>query len=194
VFLGSHTDEEEAARSYDRVAINRNGLQALTNFPLEQYPVDELMATPLPELVAEQRGQAGRKLDLHQPAPSLSAGAAGVTSHLPELLGLGDDPPTPRVSSRRVKPSAKSLRARGMDEDEEWMPGGGAKKKTRRGHAEAQLVAEDDDGGSEEAQQIAVEQHATPSAEGPEGWMATPEPPLSPQDAAVTLLQLLQNA
>jgi hypothetical protein len=80
-----------------------------------------------------------------------------------------------------------------MDEDEEWMPGGGAKKKARRGHAEAQLVAEDD-GGSEEAEQIAVEHHAMPSAEAPEGWMATPEPPLSPQDAAVTLLQLLQNA
>ena len=87
LFLGSHSDEEEAARacvpparpreaaacsprsgladapaprSYDQVAISRGGSGAYTNFPLADYDVDTLVNTPLPTLVAELRGQAVR--------------------------------------------------------------------------------------------------------------------------------------
>ena len=83
LFLGSHTDEDEAARAcvpraracagmgadarrllrpcrYDQVAISRGGAGAYTNFPLSDYDVDTLVNTPLPTLVAELRGQAVR--------------------------------------------------------------------------------------------------------------------------------------
>ena len=90
LFLGSHTDEDEAARAcvprarmreapalhislthlhprirassrrYDQVAISRGGAGAYTNFPLSDYDVETLVATPLPTLVAELRGQAVR--------------------------------------------------------------------------------------------------------------------------------------
>ena len=87
LFLGSHTDEDEAARAcvprahlrearladalshlhpriyasrYDQVAISRGGAGAYTNFPLSDYDVETLVNTPLPTLVAELRGQAVR--------------------------------------------------------------------------------------------------------------------------------------
>ena len=47
-------------RSYDQVAISRGGAGAFTNFPLSEYDVETLVATPLPTLVAELRGQAVR--------------------------------------------------------------------------------------------------------------------------------------
>ena len=42
------------------MAISRGGAGAFTNFPLSEYDVDALVATPLPTLVAELRGQAVR--------------------------------------------------------------------------------------------------------------------------------------
>jgi hypothetical protein len=46
--------------SYDQVAISRGGPEAYTNFPAHEYDCERLMATPLPTLVAELRGQASR--------------------------------------------------------------------------------------------------------------------------------------
>jgi hypothetical protein len=42
------------------VAISRGGPTAFTNFAVETYDVAALMATPLPTLVAQLRGQASR--------------------------------------------------------------------------------------------------------------------------------------
>ena len=210
MFLGSHFDEKEAARAYDRVSINRGGEQAVTNFALAEYDVDALLAMPLAELVAEQRGQAsGTKVEL-QPAPvrppkavsrhkqsgkwaaRLQVGdqkvliglydteaeataaceaeahrwgvpaTAGEAASLPDILGISDVPVTPRVSSRRITPS---VRARGgaEDGDAEWTP---AKRARQAAAPEVFVSGDDHDGGS-------IEQE-----------------PLSPRDAAVTLLHL----
>jgi hypothetical protein len=42
------------------VAISRGGPTAFTNFPADSYDIEGLMATPLPSLVAQLRGQASR--------------------------------------------------------------------------------------------------------------------------------------
>ena len=52
--------ESACASRYDQVAISRGGRTAFTNFPTADYDCESLMATPLPELVAELRGQASR--------------------------------------------------------------------------------------------------------------------------------------
>lgn len=270
MFLGSHADEVDAARAYDKVAINRTGPQAATNFPTTDYDVDDLMATPLAELVAEMRGQASRgKVELQPaaagagggkaprgvsrqkgsgkwaarltvrgqasflglfdsqeeaqhacaeeaarlgvPAPALPGlpGAGGGAS-MPDIMGLSDVPATPRMSGRRHTPSARSLRARGLDDDEEWRPHhhtSGA-KKARHGQSHHQQrqspVAHDQDGDDEGIEEECVLHHrqmepvVTPvgihSGPTPDGHQhAEQEPPLSPQDAAVTLMQLLRN-
>jgi hypothetical protein len=208
VFLGSHSDEKEAARAYDRVSINRGGDQAVTNFPLDEYNVEALVATPLAELVAEQRGQAsGAKVEL-QPAPvrppkgavaqgsrkwaaRLQIGdqkvliglydteaeataaceteahrwgvpaAAGEAASLPDILGVSDVPVTPRSSSRRITPSVRARGVAAEDGDAEWTPA----KRARYAAVPEVVVSGDDQDGS-------IEQ------------------PLSPRDAAVTLLHL----
>lgn len=44
--LGDHDTEEEAARAFDRAAINKDGSRARTNFPIDQYEteVDDLQS------------------------------------------------------------------------------------------------------------------------------------------------------
>ena len=44
--LGDHDTEEEAARAFDRAAINKDGSRARTNFPVDQYEteVDDLQS------------------------------------------------------------------------------------------------------------------------------------------------------
>lgn len=227
VFLGSHFYETDAARAYDRVSINRSGAQAVTNFPLAEYDVDALMATPLAELVAEQRGQAsGTRVEL-QPAPArppkavsrhkqsgkwaarLQVGdqkvflglfdteaeacaaceaeahrwgvpaSAGQAASLPDILGISDVPSTPRVSSRRITPS---VRARGVaDDDAEWTPA----KKAR--HAAAQPRQHSGDGKHRGHHAAAPDVFA--SGDELDGAIEQAQP-LSPRDAAVTLLQL----
>ena len=46
--LGDHDTEEEAARAFDRAAINKGGRAAKTNFPTAQYEaeVSELTGKP----------------------------------------------------------------------------------------------------------------------------------------------------
>ena len=38
--LGDHDTEEDAARAFDRAAINKSGRQAKTNFPIEEYETE----------------------------------------------------------------------------------------------------------------------------------------------------------
>ena len=44
--LGDHDTEEEAARAFDRAAINKDGCRARTNFPVDQYEteIDDLQS------------------------------------------------------------------------------------------------------------------------------------------------------
>ena len=48
----------EADRSYDQVAISRDGLDALTNFPLSSYDTSALMSTNANTLVEKLRSDA----------------------------------------------------------------------------------------------------------------------------------------
>ena len=53
--LGDHDTEEEAARAFDRAAINKDGCRARTNFPVDQYEteIDDLQSnwpTSLPHI------------------------------------------------------------------------------------------------------------------------------------------------
>jgi hypothetical protein len=185
VFLGSFANEEQAARAFDMVALHLHGAQGACNFPSSHYDVAGLMATPLAELVAQLRGQASRtRLELpvldadvptgaHSPSGMAAASGHHGGAHLPEMLGLTDVPATPRASSRRITPSVRSLRAAGVDDD-----AGGAWKTTpakkHRSHHAAPVVSVD-------------------AEHGAGAHAATEEVPLSPQDAAVTLLALLQN-
>lgn len=50
----------DAHRSYDKVAISRSGADAATNFPVSDYDVAMLTATPLSDLVASLRTSATR--------------------------------------------------------------------------------------------------------------------------------------
>ena len=45
--LGDHDTEEEAARAFDRAAINKGGVQARTNFNVMEYAaeLDQLQCT-----------------------------------------------------------------------------------------------------------------------------------------------------
>mmetsp|Transcript_32611 Transcript_32611/g.103915 ORF Transcript_32611/g.103915 Transcript_32611/m.103915 type:complete len:275 (-) Transcript_32611:185-1009(-) len=58
--LGDHDTEEEAARAFDRAAINKGGRNAVTNFEVAEYQheVEELMGMSQAELVAALRGRA----------------------------------------------------------------------------------------------------------------------------------------
>ncbi|CAK0785404.1 hypothetical protein CVIRNUC_008613 [Coccomyxa viridis] len=58
--LGDHDTEEEAARAFDRAAINKDGSRARTNFPVDQYEteVDDLQKMSQTELVAMLRSRA----------------------------------------------------------------------------------------------------------------------------------------
>eukprot|EP00240_Pyramimonas_obovata_P016402 CAMPEP_0118922006 /NCGR_PEP_ID=MMETSP1169-20130426/1093_1 /TAXON_ID=36882 /ORGANISM="Pyramimonas obovata, Strain CCMP722" /LENGTH=276 /DNA_ID=CAMNT_0006862819 /DNA_START=265 /DNA_END=1094 /DNA_ORIENTATION=+ len=58
--LGDHDTEEEAARAFDRAAINKAGTNALTNFSTDEYQNElaKLVKMTQAELVAELRNRA----------------------------------------------------------------------------------------------------------------------------------------
>mmetsp|Transcript_36367 Transcript_36367/g.61287 ORF Transcript_36367/g.61287 Transcript_36367/m.61287 type:complete len:290 (+) Transcript_36367:275-1144(+) len=58
--LGDHDTEEEAARAFDRAAINKAGTNALTNFSTDEYEdeMPKLVKMTQAELVAELRNRA----------------------------------------------------------------------------------------------------------------------------------------
>ncbi|KAK3269822.1 hypothetical protein CYMTET_21752 [Cymbomonas tetramitiformis] len=60
--LGDHDTEEEAARAFDRAAINKGGPTAITNYNISEYDVElqELLKMSQPELVATLRSRARR--------------------------------------------------------------------------------------------------------------------------------------
>ena len=53
--LGDHDTEEEAARAFDRAAINKDGTRARTNFPVDQYEteIDDLQSERSPIRASE---------------------------------------------------------------------------------------------------------------------------------------------
>lgn len=75
-YLGLYTDEEEAARVYDRAAVEQRGLEAVTNFDLAHYcellPPEEqaLLAAyggrPPAAVLAERRKERERELEKAQ--------------------------------------------------------------------------------------------------------------------------------
>lgn len=58
--LGDHDTEEEAARAFDRAAINKGSLQAKTNFNVMEYAaeLDQLTCAPPPRTEADQSAHA----------------------------------------------------------------------------------------------------------------------------------------
>lgn len=56
--LGDHDSEEEAAKAFDRAAINKSGRHAKTNFPISQYDdeMDQLTCTPGGPTIPAARG------------------------------------------------------------------------------------------------------------------------------------------
>mmetsp|Transcript_35432 Transcript_35432/g.100332 ORF Transcript_35432/g.100332 Transcript_35432/m.100332 type:complete len:260 (-) Transcript_35432:158-937(-) len=58
--LGDHNSEEQAARSFDRAVINKDGWQARTNFPVEEYSeeVEYLKSLSQQQLVELLRSRA----------------------------------------------------------------------------------------------------------------------------------------
>jgi hypothetical protein len=61
-FRSDHDTEEEAARAFDRAAINKAGAAAQTNYPLREYAgeMDALRRVSVSELVATLRAKARR--------------------------------------------------------------------------------------------------------------------------------------
>lgn len=61
-FYSDHDTEEEAARAFDRAAINKAGAAAQTNYPLQEYAdeMDALRRVSVSELVATLRAKARR--------------------------------------------------------------------------------------------------------------------------------------
>ena len=45
-YLGSFYNEEEAAKAYDKVALQHHGIKAKTNFNYTKEEVEEIMASP----------------------------------------------------------------------------------------------------------------------------------------------------
>ena len=45
-YLGSFSNEEEAARAYDKVALQHHGIKAKTNYDYTKEEVAEIMAAP----------------------------------------------------------------------------------------------------------------------------------------------------
>ena len=45
-YLGSFSNEEEAARAYDKVALQHHGIKAKTNYDYTKEEVDEIIAGP----------------------------------------------------------------------------------------------------------------------------------------------------
>ena len=45
-YLGSFSNEEEAARAYDKVALQHHGIKAKTNYDYTKEEVEEIMAGP----------------------------------------------------------------------------------------------------------------------------------------------------
>ena len=62
--LGDHDTEEEAARAFDRAAINKDGSRARTNFPVDQYEteIDDLQSALLPICVLKTSSGSPRRL------------------------------------------------------------------------------------------------------------------------------------
>lgn len=62
VEIRDHDTEEEAARAFDRAAINKAGSSAATNYPIEDYhhEIDALQQVSVIELVASLRAKARR--------------------------------------------------------------------------------------------------------------------------------------
>lgn len=62
VLCRDHDTEEEAARAFDRAAINKAGAAAATNFPIDDYKheIDALRQVSVSELVATLRAKARR--------------------------------------------------------------------------------------------------------------------------------------